>query len=209
VGDTAVGDTAVGDTAVGDTAVGEIVLVRHGATEWSVAGRRTSYTDLELTPDGERQARATGSRLAGRSFAAVLCSPRRRARRTAELAGLVVTAVDDDLVEWDYGDYEGRTTPQIRAERPGWYQWTDGCPGGESPDQVGDRLDRVLDRARPLLERGDVALVGHGHALRVAGARWIGLPASGGGLLRLDTGTICVLGFDHGRPAIRRWNCAG
>jgi probable phosphoglycerate mutase len=187
--------------------VGEIVLIRHGETPWSAAGKRTSYTELELTPDGERQARELGAAVAGRTFAAVLCSPRVRARRTAELAGLAVTAVDEDLAEWSYGEYEGLTTPEIRARRPGWYQWTDGCPGGESPEQVGARLDRVLERARPALERGDVAVLGHGHALRVAGARWVGLPPSGGGLLRLDTATVCVLGHDHGRPAIRRWNC--
>jgi probable phosphoglycerate mutase len=188
--------------------VGEIFLLRHGETSWSAAGRRTSHTDLDLTTDGERQARGTGAALAGRVFAAVLSSPRRRALRTVDLAGLTATAVDDDLVEWDYGRYEGLTTPEIRERQPGWYQWTDGCPGGESPEQVGTRLDRVLARVRPLLERGDVALVGHGHALRVAGARWVGLPPSGGGLLRLDTAARCVLGFDHGRPAIRRWNCA-
>jgi len=191
--------------------VGEIVLLRHGPTEWSLAGRRTSYTDLDLTPDGERQAREIGAAVAreraGRPFVAVFTSPRRRALRTAELAGLAVTGVDPDLAEWAYGEYEGLTTPQIRARRPGWYQWTDGCPGGESPEQVGARLDRVLDRAAPLLERGDVALVGHGHALRVAGARWVGLPPSAGGLFTLDTATVSVLGHDHGRRAIRRWNC--
>jgi probable phosphoglycerate mutase len=188
--------------------VGEIVLVRHGETAWSAAGRRTSYTDLELTADGERQARETGADLAGRAFVAVLCSPRRRARRTAELARLPVTDLDEDLAEWGYGRYEGLTTPEIRALRPGWYQWTDGCPDGESPAQVGARLDRVLARAGALLDRGDVAMIGHGHALRVAGARWVALPPSAGGLLTLDTAARCVLGHDHGRPAIRRWNCA-
>jgi len=187
--------------------VGEIVLVRHGETEWSATGRHTSYTEIDLTPNGERQAREQCAALARRPFVAVVCSPRLRARRTADLAGLAVTAVDPDLAEWDYGRYEGLTTPEIRQLRPGWYQWTDGCPGGESPEQVGARLDRVLDRVRPLLDGGDVALIGHGHALRVAGARWVGLPASGGGLLKLDTAATCVLGHDHGRPAIQRWNC--
>ncbi|MFD0819005.1 histidine phosphatase family protein, partial [Micromonospora zhanjiangensis] len=127
--------------------MGKIVLIRHGQTEWSAAGRHTSYTDLELTDEGERQAAALGGRLAGRDFVAVLCSPRRRARRTADLAGLTVTDVDDDLAEWNYGDYEGRTSADIRRDRPDWDLWTDGCPGGEAPDQVAARLDRVLERA--------------------------------------------------------------
>ncbi|MEV1288887.1 histidine phosphatase family protein [Micromonospora sp. NPDC049679] len=185
----------------------EIVLIRHGQTEWSATGRHTSYTDIDLTSTGEQQAREVGSRLAGRSFAAVLSSPRRRALRTAELAGLPVTAIDDDLAEWHYGEYEGITTPQIRENRPDWDLWRDGCPGGESPDQVGDRLDRVLARAVADLPRGDVALVAHGHALRVAGARWIGEPAGTGGRLRLDTATVSVLGYEHARPVILRWNC--
>ncbi|MEJ3744288.1 histidine phosphatase family protein [Actinomycetes bacterium KLBMP 9797] len=183
----------------------EIVLVRHGETEWSRSHRHTSYTDLDLTPDGERQARALEARLAGRSFAAVLSSPRKRALRTAELAGLAVTEVDDDLAEWDYGEYEGITTAEIHGTRdPDWNLWTDGAPGGESPDAVGARLDRVLDRARAA--GGDVALVGHAHALRVVGARWVGLPAAGGGLLRLNTATLSELGYEHGRPVILRWN---
>ena len=184
----------------------EIVLIRHGQTEWSAAGRHTSYTDLDLTSTGEQQAREAGKRLQGRSFAAVISSPRRRALRTAELAGLTVTETTEDLAEWNYGEYEGITTPQIRETRPDWSLWTDGCPGGESPAEVGERLDRVLARAREFLDRGDVALIAHGHSLRVAGARWIGLPASGGGLLRLDTATLSTLGFDHGTPAIDTWN---
>lgn len=187
--------------------VAEIVLIRHGQTGWSAAGRHTSRTDLPLTDIGERQARALAPALAERRFAAVLCSPRLRARRTAELAGLTVTDIDDNLAEWDYGRYEGITTADIHRDRPDWYLWTDGAPGGETPDEVGARLDKVLDRARATLDRGDVALVGHGHALRVAGARWVGLPPSGGGLLRLDTGTLSVLGFEHARAVIRRWNC--
>ncbi|MEU8242722.1 histidine phosphatase family protein [Actinoplanes missouriensis] len=185
----------------------EIVLVRHGQTEWSANGRHTSYTDLELTPEGERQARAVAERLAGRSFAAVLASPRTRALRTAELAGLTVTEVTEDLAEWNYGEYEGVTTQQIRETRPDWSLWTDGCPGGESPDQVGARLDRVLAKARELAGHGDVALVAHGHCLRVAGARWVGLPPSAGGLLKLDTGTLSTLGFEHAvDPVIAGWN---
>lgn len=187
----------------------ELVLIRHGETTWSASHRHTSYTDLELTPAGERQARAVAMELGGRGFAAVLSSPRRRALRTAELAGLTVTNVDDDLSEWNYGAYEGLTTDQIRQQRPDWVLWTDGCPGGESAEQVGDRLDRALSRATALLDSGDVALVAHGHSLRVAGARWIGLPASDGGRLRLDTATVSALGYEHGRPVILRWNSPG
>ncbi|MET7471592.1 histidine phosphatase family protein [Micromonospora sp. NPDC005686] len=184
----------------------EILLIRHGETAWSAAHRHTSYTDLELTPDGERQAAALAPLLAGRRFARVLSSPRRRATRTAELAGLTVDAIEPDLAEWNYGEYEGRTTADIQRERPDWSIWTDGGPGGESPHQVGDRLDRVLGRVTALLEQGDVALVGHGHSLRVLGARWIGLPPSAGALLRLDTATLSVLGHEHGRRVVRRWN---
>ncbi len=182
------------------------MLVRHGETAWSLGRRHTSYTDLELTTDGERQARAVGGLLGGRRFVRVLSSPRRRALRTAELAGLAVTATDPDLAEWNYGEYEGVTTAEIHADRPAWNLWTDGCPGGESPAEVGERLDRVLARVAPLLERGDVALVGHGHALRVLGARWVGLPPAAGGLLRLDTATVSLLGHEHGRRVIGRWN---
>src|ERR1043166_2179883 len=148
----------------------EIVVIRHGETTWSAAGRHTSVTDLPLTPAGEKQAEALRPMLAGREFAAVLCSPRERARHTAALAGLAVTAIDDDLAEWRYGEYEGITTPQIREIDPDWDLWLDGCPGGETPAEVGVRLDRVLDRARAALDRGDVALVAHGHSLRVATA---------------------------------------
>ncbi|MDW5325872.1 histidine phosphatase family protein [Plantactinospora sp. KLBMP9567] len=187
----------------------EIILIRHGETNWSASHRHTSYTDLELTTDGERQAREVAAELGERTFAVVLSSPRRRALRTAELAGLRVTEVDDNLSEWNYGEYEGLTTDEIRRERPDWVLWTDGCPGGESPERVGARLDRVLARATALLDTGDVALVAHGHSLRVAGARWIGLPASGGGRLRLDTATVSTLGYEHGRPVILRWNSPG
>jgi broad specificity phosphatase PhoE len=181
-------------------------VIRHGQTEWSAAGRHTSRTDLALTPEGERQAKSLGAALAGRSFVAVLSSPRQRALRTAQLAGLAVTMVDDDLAEWDYGRYESMTTVDIRRDRPGWDLWTDGCPGGESPVEVGSRLDRVLVRVHPLLAAGDVAVVGHGHASRVLAARWVGLPASGGALLRLDTATVSVLGFEHARRVVLRWN---
>lgn len=184
----------------------EIVLIRHGQTEWSAAGRHTSYTDLDLTPEGEQQARMAGKRLSGRTFAAVICSPRRRALHTAELAGLAVTEVTEDLAEWNYGEYEGVTSATIHETRPGWSLWTDGAPGGETPEQVGARIDRVLARARGFLDRGDVALVAHGHSLRVAGARWIGLPPSGGGRLKLGTATLSTLGFEHADEVIDTWN---
>ncbi|OKI67308.1 histidine phosphatase family protein [Micromonospora sp. CB01531] len=186
--------------------MGEILLIRHGETTWSASHRHTSYTDLELTPDGERQARALGVLLAGRRFARVLSSPRQRATCTTHLAGLDADATDPDLAEWNYGEYEGRTTADIHEENPHWNLWTDGAPGGESPAQVGERADRVLAGIAPLLDRGSVALVGHAHSLRVIGARWIGLPPSAGGLLRLDTTTVSVLGHEHGRQVILRWN---
>jgi probable phosphoglycerate mutase len=186
----------------------EIVLIRHGQTEWSAAGKHTSYTDLDLTEAGEQQARVAGERLAGRGFAAVISSPRKRALRTAELAGLSVTETTEDLAEWNYGEYEGITSATIHETDPAWSLWTDGAPGGESPAQVGERLDRVLARARTFLDAGDVALIAHGHSLRVAGARWIGLPAAGGGLLKLGTATLSTLGFEHGNQVIDTWNAA-
>ncbi|MFC4017355.1 histidine phosphatase family protein [Micromonospora sp. GCM10011542] len=186
--------------------MGELLLIRHGETTWSATRRHTSYTDLELTPDGERQARTLAAFLAGRQFIRVLSSPRSRALRTAQLAGLTVDAVDEDLSEWNYGEYEGRTTVDIHEDDPHWNLWTDGCPGGESPSEVGDRLDRVLARVTPLLDRGSVALVGHAHSLRVLGARWIGLPPSAGARLWLETATVSTLGHEHGRQVIMRWN---
>ncbi|MGK5681813.1 histidine phosphatase family protein [Actinoplanes sp. URMC 104] len=186
--------------------MGEIVLIRHGQTEWSATGRHTSYTDLDLTEEGERQAQAVAARVKDRSFAAVISSPRRRALRTAELAELTVTETTEDLAEWNYGKYEGITTPEIHETDPGWWLFRDGAPGGESPAQIAERIDRVLARVRPLLDGGDVALIGHGHALRVVGARWIELPAEGGGRLKLGTATLSILGHDHGRPAIDCWN---
>ena len=182
------------------------MLVRHGETEWSRAHRHTSSTDLPLTPLGERQAEALALVLAGRRFVAVLSSPRRRARDTAKRAGLTISAVDDDLAEWDYGDYEGVTTEEIHRDRPEWMLWTDGGPGGESPEQVEARIDRVVARLTPLVTEGDVAVVGHGHALRVLAARWIGLPVAAGRLLRLDTATLSTLGFEHASRVITLWN---
>jgi probable phosphoglycerate mutase len=185
----------------------EIVLIRHGQTEWSANGRHTSFTDLDLTATGVEQAREAGRRLAGRKFVAVLSSPRRRALRTAELAGLAVTETTEDLAEWNYGEYEGVTTADIRRSRPHWSLWTDGCPGGESPAEIGARLDRVLARAKELLPDGDVAFVGHGHCLRVCGARWVGLPPRDGGRLKLDTATLSTLGFEHETDqVIDTWN---
>jgi broad specificity phosphatase PhoE len=184
----------------------EIVLVRHGQTEWSATGRHTSSTDVDLTATGEQEARDVGARLEGRAFAAVISSPRKRALRTAELAGLKVTEVTENLAEWNYGRYEGITTARIHETDPDWSLWTSPTPGGEAAASIGARVDRVLARASALLEQGDVALVGHGHCLRVVGARWIGLPPAGGGKLRLDTATLSALGYEHGRPVILEWN---
>lgn len=184
----------------------EIVLVRHGQTEWSASGQHTSFTDLPLTAEGERQAARVAQLLAGRAFAAVLSSPLHRATRTAELTGLTITATDDDLREWSYGAYEGRTTPEIRQERPDWTLWHEGCPGGETAAEVGGRADRVLERCRTMLPTGDMALVGHGHQLRVLTARWLGLGPEAGQLFRLETGTVSVLGYEREVPVLLGWN---
>ena len=183
---------------------GEVWLVRHGETEWSRAGRHTSVTDLPLTPLGESIARDVGERLAGERFDLVLTSPRLRARRTAELIGHADAEVDEDLVEWGYGDYEGVTTAEIRETVPGWTIWSHPAPGGETAEEVTARLDRVVDRLRA--EPGRALLVGHGHALRALAARWLGLPATDGRLLRLDTATVSVLGHERGSPVVLRWN---
>jgi len=181
----------------------ELWLVRHGETEWSRSGRHTSVTDLDLTQAGADVARALAPQLAGRVFAQVLTSPRLRARRTAELAGLAAE-VDDDLAEWAYGDYEGLTTPEIREQVPGWTVWTHPSPGGETPEQVAERLDRVVARARGV--EGDTLVVAHGHSLRALTARWLGLPPTDGRLFRLDTATVSVLGDDRGDPVVAHWN---
>jgi broad specificity phosphatase PhoE len=186
--------------------MGELILVRHGETEWARDGRHTGRTDVPLTPRGEEQARSLAPLLADRAIVLTVVSPAQRARRTAELSGLTGAETDDRLWEWDYGAYEGRTTPQIGEERPGWYLWRDGVVGGETVEQVGARVDGVLDRVRPSLAEGDVALVAHGHVLRVLTARWLGLPPSGGRLFRLDTGTLSTLGTEHDQPVIRSWN---
>jgi len=193
-----------------DGPMGEIVVVRHGETEWSRSGQHTGVTDLPLLPEGEEQAVALGPVLKQRTFAEVWVSPRQRARRTAELAGLTPTAVDDDLVEFDYGGYEGRTTKEIRAElgHP-WSIWRDGVVPGATPGEtvadVGRRVDRVLQRARSRLADGDVALFAHGHVLRVLTARWLGLPPADGALFAMPAGRIGVLGFERERPVLTGW----
>lgn len=196
--------------------MGELILLRHGQTEWSRAGKHTGRTDIPLSPAGEAAAAALASALAGWKFAAVFTSPAQRATRTAELAGLDgdgrTPEQDADLWEWDYGGYEGLTTQQIQEDRPGWFLWRDGViPGdaqhpGETVEEVGARADRVLSRVAELLPNGDVALVAHGHVLRVLTARWLRLPASDGKLFRLDTSTISALGTEHAEPVIQRWN---
>ncbi|WP_326756000.1 histidine phosphatase family protein [Streptomyces hirsutus] len=191
--------------------MGDLLLARHGETEWSRAGRHTGRTDLPLTQAGETQARALTPLLEGRSFALVLTSPLARARRTAELAGLADALPEPDLREWDYGGYEGVTTADIHRSRPGWDLWTDGVPPGpefpgESPGQVGERADRVLSKVAGELEAGDVMLVAHGHLLRVLAARRLGLPPAAGRLFRLETGTLSRLSLEHGDPVIAEWN---
>jgi broad specificity phosphatase PhoE len=181
----------------------EVVLVRHGETEWSASGRHTGRTDIPLTDRGRAQAGALGAALAGRRFARVLTSPLSRAAETCRLAGLG-GMVDEDLREWDYGDHEGRTTPQIRQEDPGWTVWRGPVPGGEGLGEVAARADRVIERI--VAAGGDVAVFSHGHFLRVLGARWIGLPPTSGGSFRLDTGTLSVLGWERETPAFVRWN---
>lgn len=184
----------------------EILLVRHGETEWSRAGRHTGRTDVPLTEAGRSQARRLAGRLAGRSYARVLTSPLGRARETCLLAELGGGAeVRAELAEWDYGDYEGRTTAAIRRERPGWTVWRDGCPGGETADAVATRLQSVM--AELGASDGDVAIFAHGHVLRVLAARWIDGPAAEGARYRLDTGSVSVLGWERETPTITRWNC--
>jgi probable phosphoglycerate mutase len=184
-----------------------LYLGRHGETEWSLSGQHTGRTDLPLTENGERQAQALGERLGGVAFAAVLTSPSQRAVRTAMLAGFgAAAAVDPDLAEWDYGAYEGRRTAEILKERPDWQLFRDGAPGGESPDEIGARADRLVARIRAA--HGNVLVVSSAHISRVLAARWLGLPASGGRYLVLSTASLSILGYEHNlaEPVIRLWN---
>jgi broad specificity phosphatase PhoE len=183
----------------------KIYLLRHGETDWSLNGKHTGITDIPLTENGRKAARLLQPILAEETLALVLTSPLQRARETCELAGPGKHAnVEPDLMEWNYGEYEGLTTEQIRLTRPGWSVFRDGCPGGESPEQVGARADRVLTKVRA--SEGDVALFAHGHILRVLAVRWINLSASYGEHFLLDTATLNVLGYYRESPAFKIWN---
>jgi broad specificity phosphatase PhoE len=182
----------------------EIVLVRHGETEWSRTGRHTGRTDVPLTEAGRRAARLVKDALGPHRFRLVLTSPLERAVETARLAGFDAAEQRHELREWDYGAYEGRTTADIRKERPGWTVWRDGVPGGETVAEVGDRADRVIEELRSL--DGDAAVFAHGHFLRVFAARWLGLEPAGGRLFALDAATLSVLGYERETPVIRVWN---
>jgi probable phosphoglycerate mutase len=202
-------DSTAGPATAGPAASvgrrGQLLLLRHGETVWSSAGRHTSRTDVPLTPRGEAQARALAPRLRGLDIALVLTSPMTRAAHTAKLVGLDAVP-EPDLHEWDYGGYEGLTTATIRETVPGWTVWSHPVPGGETDEQVGARADRVLARAGAAMERGDVVLIAHGHFLRVVTARYLGLPVDGGRLFALDPARPCLLGTEHGNPVIRAWN---
>ncbi|MGD0778081.1 MAG: histidine phosphatase family protein [Candidatus Solibacter sp.] len=182
----------------------ELWLLRHGETEWSRSGAHTGRTDIPLTPAGRAGAAALGRYLNHRPFALVLVSPLQRARETCRLAGYENARIDPDLAEWDYGDYEGLTTPQIQAERPAWSLWNDGVPNGETVSQVAARAEAVIARGLPVA--GDVALFAHAHFLRVLAARWLGLPPEDGRLFALGTATVSILGYEHQTPVIIRWN---
>ena len=185
-----------------------VILLRHGETAWSRARRHTGRTDIPLTDVGIEEARGARDRLAGAAIDRVLVSPLVRARQTCDLAGHGAGAVvDPRLMEWDYGAYEGRTSAEIDAERPGWSLWTDGCPGGEDAAAVGARVDPVVALCRD--EPASWLLVAHGHVLRLFAARWCGLEPQAGVLLQLGTAAICLLGFEHGVPGLRRWNDDG
>jgi probable phosphoglycerate mutase len=183
----------------------KLVVVRHGQTEWSEEGRHTGRTDVAMTEAGRRQAKGLAGPLGLMQFDLVLTSPLRRATETCALAGLADRAEPtDDLLEWDYGEYEGRTTAEIREDRPGWTLWSDGVPGGETAAEVGRRVDRVIERARG--QRGDTLCFAHGHVLRVLASRWVGLPPMGGRLFALDACGLGVLGWEREVPVIERWN---
>ncbi len=185
----------------------KVYAIRHGETEWSVSGRHTGITDLPLTVEGRRKAGLLQPILQREAFVLVLVSPLRRAIETCEISGLGAEAqIDRDLMEWDYGEYEGWTPDQIERKAPGWMPFTDGSPGGETPEQVSARIDRIIARVRAA--EGNVALFGHGHSLRVLAARWLGLTASAGSHFLLGTGTLNIFSHYRGVPAIERWNCA-
>lgn len=190
----------------------ELVIVRHGETEWSLSGQHTGTTDIPLTQRGEEQGRKLLDNIGEHDFATVLSSPRQRARRTAELAGIEDLEIDDDLVEWNYGDLEGLTTKEYVAHReaaglPEWNMWDDGAPNGETADDVGARVDRVIARVRPVLDDGgDVLVVAHSHLLCVFVARWLDLPASTGRGFILDAAHRSVLTFKRGEPVVKYWN---
>ena len=183
----------------------QVYLIRHGETEWSLSGQHTGTTDIPLTENGRRVARLLQPVLTKETFTLVLTSPLQRARETCALAGLGESAeIDRDLMEWNYGEYEGLTSQQIHTTRPGWMVFTDGCPGGESPDQVGARVDRVIAKVRAV--EGHVALFAHGHILRALAARWLGLQAADGCHFLLDTATLNIMSYYRGIPAVQRWN---
>jgi broad specificity phosphatase PhoE len=189
---------------------GKIVLVRHGETAWSASGQHTSRTDLPLLDSGRRHAQALAPLLAGFTFSLVLSSPMRRALDTCTLAGLGdQVEIDRDLMEWDYGDYEGISTPEIRKTVPGWRVWTHPTPNAETADDVAIRADRVIARCQPIIDRGeDAALLGHGHLSRVIGARWLGLPGTDGRLFAMHAGSLSILGYERETPVIELWNYA-
>lgn len=183
----------------------EVVLVRHGETAWSRAGKHTGRTDIPLTKRGREEAQAVGVVLRRRQFALVLTSPLRRAEETCRLAGLGAAAARrDGLMEWEYGAYEGRTTIDVRKERPGWSLWRDGVPDGETAAQVGERVDRVIAELRAAA--GDAAVFAHGHVLRILAARWLGLRPNDGRLFALDPATVSILGYERETPVVRMWN---
>ncbi|HEX5020636.1 MAG TPA: histidine phosphatase family protein [Candidatus Binatia bacterium] len=185
----------------------QVYLIRHGETEWSLSGRHTGITDIPLTENGRRAAKRLETALTKETFTAVLTSPLERARKTSELAGFGGRAeIEFDLMEWNYGEYEGLTSKQIREKVPGWILFRDGCPGGESPEQVGARVDRVIARVRAV--DGRVALFAHGHIFRVFAARWLGLPVLAGCHFLLDTATLNILGYDREIPAVTTWNAS-
>ena len=186
-------------------AIQQVYLARHGETEWSLSGQHTGITDIPLTENGRNLAKRLAPVLATERFALVLTSPLERARKTCELAGLGAHAeIDRDLMEWNYGEYEGLTPKQIHAKAPGWMLFSDGSPGGETPEQIGVRVDRLIARVRAV--EGHVALFAHGHIFRVFAARWLGLPAMAGCHFLLDTATLSILSYYRNLPAIRRWN---